>query len=100
VVGDGVAEFSVVVPGVGESAAGPPALPGLGVGVQGAADEQAVFGDGVDAEQVAVGESAAGFAGFGGVVVAGGDDQVAGAGRGTRRAERAADSERDLEIGQ
>src|SRR5690348_17376184 len=50
VVGDGVAEFGVVVTGVGESAAGPAALPGLGVGVQGAADEQGVVGDRVDAE--------------------------------------------------
>src|SRR6185437_15524988 len=55
VVGDGVTELGVVVVRVEEGLAGPAALSGLGVGVQGAADEQAVLGDGVDAEQVAVG---------------------------------------------
>ena len=39
-------------------------------------------GDGVDAEQVAVGQGAAGLARLDGVVVAGADDQVAGAGLG------------------
>ena len=61
---------------------GPAALPGARVGVQGAADEQAVCGDGLDAEQVAVGQRPAGLPRLDGVVVAGADDQVAAAGRG------------------
>ena len=61
---------------------GPAALPGARVGVQGPADEQAVWGDGLDAEQVAVGQRPAGLPRLDGVVVAGADDQVAGAGPG------------------
>ena len=41
------------------------------------------FGDGLDAEQVAVGQRAAGLPRLDGVVVAGADDQVPGAGGGT-----------------
>jgi hypothetical protein len=41
---------------------------------------RAAAGGGFDAEQVAVGQRAAGLAGLNGVVVAGTDDQVAGAG--------------------
>ena len=62
VVGDRVAELGILVAGVEEGAGGPAALAGARVGVQGAADEQAVPGDGVDAEQVAVGQGAAGLA--------------------------------------
>jgi hypothetical protein len=82
VVGDGVAEFGVPVILVEEGLAGPAALAGAGVGVQGAADGQPFWGDGLDAEQVAVGQGAAGLASLDGVVVAGADDQVAGAGLG------------------
>ena len=63
-------------------AVGPPALPGDRVGIQGPADEQAVPGDGFDAEQVTVGQGPAGFAGLDAVVVTGADDQVARAGPG------------------
>ena len=83
VVGDRVAQLGVLVAGVQETAVGPAALAGGRVGVQGAADEQAVAGDRLDAEQVAVGQRAAGLPRLGGVVVAGADDQVAGAGGGT-----------------
>ena len=82
VIGDRVAQFGICGSRRTGTAVGPAALPGPGVGAQGAADEQAVRGDGLDAEQVAVGQGAAGFACLGGVVVAGGDDQVAGAGLG------------------
>src|SRR6185437_16905275 len=58
VVGDRVAELGILVVRVQEGAGGPATLPGLWIGVQGAADEQAVRGDGVDAEQVAVGQGA------------------------------------------
>jgi hypothetical protein len=83
VVGHGVAEFGSFVTGVQEVAVGPAALPGDWVGVQRAADEQPVCGDGLDAQQVAVGQGAAGFPGFDRVVVAGADDQVAKAGLGS-----------------
>jgi len=53
------------------------------VGVQRPADDQPVSGDGLDAQQVAVGQGAAGFAGFERVVVAGTDDQVPGTGLGS-----------------
>ena len=82
VVGDRVAQLGVLVAGVQETAVGPAALAGGRVGVQGAADEQAVAGDRLDAEQVAVGQRAAGLARLDTVVVAGADDQVAGAGGG------------------
>jgi hypothetical protein len=41
VVGEGVAQLGILVTGEQEGAVGPAALPGPGVGVQGAADEQA-----------------------------------------------------------
>jgi len=47
-----------------------------GVGVYGAADQQPVLGDGLDAEQIALGQGAAGLASLDAVVVAGADDQV------------------------
>ena len=80
VVGDRVAQLGVPVAGVHEGPAGPAALAGGRVGVQRAADEQAVAGNRLDAEQIPVGQRAAGLACLGGVVVAGADDQVAGAG--------------------
>ena len=61
---------------------GPPPLPGGRVGVQGAADDQPGRGDRLDAEQVAVGQRAAGLPRLDRVVVAGADDQVPRAGRG------------------
>ena len=81
-VGDRVAQLGVRVAGVEELLAGPPPLPSARVGVQGAADDQPGRGDRVDAEQVAVGQRAAGLPSLDGVVVAGADDQVPGAGRG------------------
>ena len=78
VIGDRVTEFGVLVRGVQERALRPAALPGVRVGVQGAADQQAIWGDGLDAEEIAVGQGAAWFARLDGVVVAGADDQVTG----------------------
>ena len=71
VVGDRVAEFGVFVVRVQELSVRPAALPGLGVGVQGAAHQQAFGGDRLDAEQVSVGQGPAGLAGLDVVVVAG-----------------------------
>ena len=82
VVGDRISQFGIFVVLEHEVSVGPAALPGGRVGVQGAADEQAVCGDGLDAEQVAVGQRPAGLAGLDAVVVAGADDQVPGAGPG------------------
>ena len=81
-IGDRIPQFGVAEMLVQESAVGPPAAPGGRVGVQGAAHDQARAGDGLDAQQVPVGQRAAGFSGFEGVVVAGAGDQVAGAGGG------------------
>ena len=82
VVGDRVAQFGSFVAGVQEMAVGPAALPGVRVRIERPADEQAVGGDGFDAQQVAVGQRPAGFPGLDAVVVAGAHDQVPGAGRG------------------
>ena len=54
--------------------------PVRGSASRGPAHDQAAAGDGLDAEQVAVGQRPAGLAGPDGVVVAGADDQVAGTG--------------------
>ena len=59
---------------VQESAVGPLPLPRGRVGVQGPADDQAAGGDGLDEEQVAVGQRPAGLPRLDVVVVAGGDD--------------------------
>ena len=67
-IGDRVPEFRISEMWIQESAVGPPPLPGGRVGVQGPADDQAAWGDGLDAEQVAVGQRPAGLAGLDGVV--------------------------------
>ena len=82
VIGDRVAEFGIFIAGEQEVAVGPAPLAGARVGVQRPAHDQPFAGDRVDAEQVAVGQGAAGLAGLDGAVVLGGDDQVAGAGLG------------------
>jgi hypothetical protein len=82
VVGDRVSQFGIFVVVEHEVPVGPAALPGGRVGVQRPADEQAVFGDGLDAEQVAVGQRPARLAGLDAVVVASADDQIPGAGPG------------------
>ena len=82
VVGDRVAQLGVRVIGVEELLAGPPPLPGARVGVQRAADDQPGRGDRLDAEQVAVGQRAAGLPRLDRVVVLRADDQVTGAGSG------------------
>jgi len=82
VVGDRISQFGIFAVVKHEVSAGPAALPGDRVGVQRAADEQPGFGDGLDAEQVAVGQRPAGLARLDAVGVAGADDQVTGAGPG------------------
>jgi hypothetical protein len=82
VVGDRIAQFGIPVNIEHEASVGPAALPGGRVGVQGPADQQPVGGDGLDAEQVAVGQGPAGLSRLDAVVVAGADDQVPGAGPG------------------
>ena len=82
VVGDRISQFGIFAVFEHEVSVGPAALPGGRVGVQGPADEQAVGGDGLDAEQVAVGQRPAGLTRLDRVVVAGADDQVTGAGPG------------------
>jgi hypothetical protein len=82
VIGDRISQFSIFVVFEHKASVGPSAQAGARVGVQGPAHDQAVQGNGLDAEQIAVGQGAAGFPGLGGVVVAGADDQVAGTGRG------------------
>ena len=79
-VGDRISQFGIFVVLEHEVSVGPAALPGPAVGIQRAAHEQAVSGDCVDAEQVAVGQGPAGLARLHVVVVAGADDQVPGAG--------------------
>jgi hypothetical protein len=54
-IGDRVPELGITEMLVQESAVGPPSLPGLQVGVQGPAHGQPAWGDGLNAEQVAVG---------------------------------------------
>ena len=82
VIGDRVAQLSILIRVEQEVSVGPAALPGGRVSVQRAAHDQPPAGDGVDAEKVAVGQGPAGLARLDSVVVAGADDQVARAGRG------------------
>ena len=81
-IGDRVPQFGIAEILVQESAVGPPPRPGSRVGVQGAPHDQPVCGDGLDAQQVAVGQRPPGFSCLERVVVAGAGDQVAGAGLG------------------
>ena len=81
-IGDRVPQFGIAEILVQESAVGPPPRPGMRVGVQGAPHDQPGRGDGLDPQQVAVGQRPPGFSCFEPVVVAGAGDQVAGAGRG------------------
>src|SRR5437667_463474 len=66
----------------GVVAAGAAGLPAAGVGAQGPGHGRPVWGDGLDAEQVTVGQRPAGLTRLDRVVVAGADDQVTGAGPG------------------
>jgi hypothetical protein len=61
VAGDRIAQFGILMKVEQDVSVGPSALPGPRVGVEGPADDQAVRGDGLDAEQVAVGQGAAGL---------------------------------------
>ncbi len=62
--GDRVAELGVLVVRVQELSVRPAAPPALPVGAERAADEEALGGDGVDAEQVAVGQGPPGLPGL------------------------------------
>ena len=79
--GDRVAELGILVVRVQELSVRPAAPPALPVGAKRAADEEALSGDCVDAEQVAVGQGPPRLPSLDVVVVAGAHDQVAGAGR-------------------
>ena len=79
VIGDRIAQFGILIGIDHEVSVGPAAAPAGRVGVQGPADQQPFRGDGVDAEQVTVGQCPAGFARLDAVVVAGADDQVTSA---------------------
>ncbi len=81
-IGDRVPEFGITEMLVQESAVGPSPLAGLQVGVQAPAHGEPAGGDGLDTEQVAVGQRPAGLARFYVVVVASADDQITGAGLG------------------
>jgi hypothetical protein len=81
-IGDRVPQFGVAEILVQESAVGPPPSPGLRVGVHGAAHGQPARSDGLDAEQVPVGQRPAGLARLDVVVVAGTHDEVTRAGLG------------------
>jgi len=78
VVGDRVAQVRIFIVGEQEVSVGPAPLPGGRVRVQGPAHDQAVSGDGFDAEQVAVGQHPAALPRLDPMVVLGADDQVAG----------------------
>jgi hypothetical protein len=80
VVGDRVTQLGFAIVCVHEGAVGPAPLPRARVGVQRPAHDQAATGDGLDAEQVPVGQRPAGLAGLDAMVVARAEDQVAGAG--------------------
>jgi hypothetical protein len=79
-IGDRIPELGVTEMLVQKSVVGPPAAPGGRVGIQSATHDQAVCGDGLDAQQVPVGQRAPGLSCLEGAVVAGTSDQVAAAG--------------------
>ena len=68
--------------GVAEGPVGEPPLAGGRIGVEHAADHDAAAGDGLDPQDVAVGQGPAGFACLEVVVVGPADDQVPGGGLG------------------
>ena len=80
--GDRVGEIGCLVAGVAEGPVGEPALPGGRVGVEEAADHDAAAGDGLDPQDVPVGQGPAGLACLEAVVVGPADDQVPGGGLG------------------
>ena len=80
--GDRVGEIGRLVAGVAEGPVGEAALAGGRVGVEHAADHDAAAGDGLDPQDVAVGQGPAGLAGLEAVVVGPADDQVPGGGLG------------------
>jgi hypothetical protein len=75
--GDRVGQLSRLVAGVTERPVGEAPLPGGPVRFQEAADHDAVTGDGLDPQDVPVGQGPSRPAGLDAVVVAAADDQVA-----------------------
>ena len=80
--GDRVGEVGGLVAVIAEGPGGEPALPGRWVGVEQAADHDAAAGDGLDPQDVAVGQGPARLARLEVVVVGPADDQVPGGGFG------------------
>jgi hypothetical protein len=80
--GDGVGQVGGAVAVVTECLAGELPLAGGAVRAEQAADDEAGGGDGLDPQDVAVGQGPAGLVGFGVVVVAVADDEVPGGGLG------------------
>ena len=80
--GDRVGEIGCLVAVITEGLSGEPALAGGRVGVEQAADHDAAAGDGLDPQDVAVGQGPAGLARFEVVVVGPADDQAPGGGLG------------------
>ena len=76
--GDRIGQVRGLVAGVAERPAGEPPLSGRRVGLEQAADHQAAAGDGLDPQDVPVGQGPARLARLEAVVVAAADDQVPG----------------------
>ena len=75
--GEGIGQFSGPVAGIAERPVGEAPLPGGPVRLQEAADHDALAGDGLDPQDVPVGQDPARLARLDGVVVAAADEQVA-----------------------
>jgi hypothetical protein len=80
--GDRVGQIRRLVAGVAEGPIGEPPVAGGRVWVEEAADHDAAAGDGLDPQDVAVGQGPAGLAVLEAVVVGSADDQVPGGGLG------------------
>ena len=74
--GDRVGQVGRLVAGIAERPAGEPPLPGRPVRVKAAADHDAARGDGLDPQDVPIGQGSARLASLDSVVVAAADDQI------------------------
>jgi len=82
--GDRVGQVTRLVAVVVEGSVGEAPLPGRRVGLQQTANHDAVADNGLDPQDVAVGQASTGLTGLDAVVVAAADDQVPGRRLGTR----------------
>ena len=74
--GEGVGEIGRLIAGVAEGPVGEPPLPGRPIRLEEAAGHNAVAGDGLDPQDVPVGQAPAWLSGLDAVVVAAADDHV------------------------